>query len=304
MKKYLIGLAVTCIISSQSCVFASGYSSTGPVKVAIKKYKNGNYTGCLQDMQSIVKKDPSNAVAYYYMAMSYANAGRKDQAISSYQKVLTLRPNPQLSNYAETGKRCLETPEKCTTAEASTDLDKAVSSSYIDGVSTKVKQDLDKKRLDMLKNKINTDEEINNYELQKFKDYTKHRSDASTDNSKLQADAQKQPTNEEIVAALRVLNKAGLNPYTQTTAVNPYAQMQTQAAVQNPEMAQLNMMLGNNNQGSNRNDAMMNMLPYMMAQQGQSGQAAAGGYNPQIIQAMMMNSMMPDFTMNTDSNNK
>lgn len=63
------------------------------------------------------------------------------------------------------------------------------------------------------------------------------------------------------------------------------------------EMQQINMMLGN---GNNNNDSMMNMLPYMM-NAGNNGQ----NVDPQVIQSLMMNSMMNSLnTMNFNDNNK
>lgn len=299
MKKYLLLIAFFIVVSqSFSCALAASYTTSGPVKVAIKKYKAGNYTGCLQDMQSIVKYDPSNSVAYYYMAMSYAQAGKKTEAITAYQKVLGLKPNTTLYNYASKGKLCLETPDKCVQTEQSTEVDKMIASPYGDGLSSKVKNEIEKQHLDTIKNQINTDKDLDNYQFRQFKDYTKQHSEAKTDTKTAQSTS---PSNDEIVAALRVLEKAGLNPYPQTANVNPYAQ---QGNAQSAEMAQISMMLnGNNgnNQGGNNNNAMMNMIPLMMAQS-KNGQAGGSSYNPQMMQAMMMNSMLPDINFNTNDN--
>ena len=43
---------------------------------------------------------------------------------------------------------------------------------------------------------------------------------------------------------------------------------------------------------------MMNMVPFLLNQY-QNGEKI----NPEIIQAMMMNSMIPDFTFNNDNKN-
>ena len=304
MKKYLLSIALIIVFSQFfSCAFAANYSVSSPVKVAIKKYKAGNYTGCLQDMQSIVSRDPSNAIAYYYMAMAYAQAGKKDQAITSYQKVLGLKPNATLYTYAAKGKRCLETPDKCTDpTQASSDIDKMVTSPYGDGLSNTVRVDVEKKHLDTLKNEINADKDVNNYELRKFRDYTNQHSELKTE-GKTASKNSDEPSNDEIVAALKVLTKAGLNPYAQQNGVNPY-QYQQMAGAQNTEMAQLNMLMNGNNQGNNNNNnSMMNMIPMMMAQS-KSGQGGGSSYNPQMMQAMMMNSMLPDMNFTSNDNNK
>ena len=55
------------------------------------------------------------------------------------------------------------------------------------------------------------------------------------------------------------------------------------------------MMLNNGN--ANNSDPMMNMLPYMMQNNGKN-------MDPQMIQALMMNSMMNSLNgMNTNTNN-
>ena len=86
-------------------------------------------------------------------------------------------------------------------------------------------------------------------------------------------------------------NQANM-PLDPTAAVNPYAQ-----GAQTPEAAQLSMLMGGNNSSKN-NNSMMNMLPYMLAQ----SKNGSSTYSPQLIQSVIMNSMMTDF--NFDSNNK
>ena len=73
---------------------------------------------------------------------------------------------------------------------------------------------------------------------------------------------------------------------------NPYAQMMQ---YQDPKMAEMSMLLGNNN--NNNGNSMMNMLPMLMSQ-AQKGQ----NIDPRVMQAVMMNSMLPDFTFNNDNN--
>lgn len=294
MKRNLL-LFATLVIMCQCFTLASAATSkiSGPVSIAIKKYKAGNYSGCLQDVQSIVKRDPSNSIAYYYMAMSYAQAGKKDEAIGAYQKVLNLRPNAVLFTYATTGKRCLETPDKCHETQELTEIDKMVASPYGDGLSDSVKVQVEKKRLDLIRNEMNANDEINNYKLKQFKDFTNQRSQAAPENKIVAED--KMPTSDEIVAALKVLKKAGLDQS------GGYSQMTNPMMVpQNAESAQLSMMLGSQNQSGNNNNNMMNMIPFMLAQS-KNGQSGAGNpYSPQLMQTMMMNSMLPDFNFNTN----
>ena len=308
-KKLFYFIAVSLFLAQMSpCVLAKSGALSTPVKIAIKKYKVGNYTGCLQDCLAISKKDPSNSIIYYYMAMSYVQAGKKDAAIRSYSRVLSLKPNPKLLEYATTGKRCLETPDKCqletTTPGSSSDVDKFIARPYSDGLSDSVKADFEKKHLETVKQEINNNDDVDGYQLKQFKDYSKQHSQVEVNGEKI---AQKKPSNDEIVAALKVLNDAGLSSYVQQSqaqAQQTQQQVQTtenvypynQANCQTPEQTQLNMLMGGNSQYSN-NNAMMNMIPYMLAQ----SKDGKSNYSPQLMQSVIMNSMMTDFNFNLDT---
>lgn len=309
-KKLLLVITVfTLILQVPTCAFAKSSNISSPVKIAIKKYKRGNYTGCLQDCMNVVVHDPSNALAYYYMAMSYVQAGQKKQAISAYSKVLSLNSNPRLRDYASTGKRCLETPDKCVlqTPGDNPEIDRFIASPMT--ISNSVKKDFDKRHLENLRNEINADKQIDNYEFRKFKDYSNSRSQVET-SDKL---SDRKPTNDEIVAALKVLKSAGVSteqavaqaqsqpmqtsvqdPTSQNIDPSTYASM-----MQNPEMAQINMMLGADGyKNNNSSDAMLNMLPYMAAQ----SRNGTDNYTPQMMQAVIMNSMLNSMNFNIDNN--
>ena len=83
------------------------------VKSAIAKYKKGNYIGCIQELYSLTEKDPSNALAYYYLAMAYANVGASSDAVSAYEKVISLGSNKFLVDYATKGRDCLTGGPAC-----------------------------------------------------------------------------------------------------------------------------------------------------------------------------------------------
>lgn len=289
-RQVLCLLTMFMVVGHAPFAFAKASSSYSPVKYAIKKYKAGNFTGCLQDCQYIVSRDPSNSLAYYYMAMSYVQAGKKDEAVSAYSKVLTLKPNTQLFEYATTGKRCLETPEQChldTSAPSDTpELDKFIATPFNNNLAPGVKAEIEKKHLDAIRNEINSGKDVDEYDLRKLNDNS---SEIKTDSV-----AQKVPSNDEVVAALRVLKAAGLSSFAQqANYTNPYAVQSDN--YQSPEMAQISSMLGNNN--NNKDNSMMNMLPFMLAQ---NKNGTSGGCTPQMMQAVIMNSMMPDFSIDTD----
>ena len=157
-------------------------------------------------------------------------------------------------------------------------------------------------------------------DLEKLKEYEKSQT-LKTDRLAMANDM---PSNDEIINAVQVLKRAGLNNSTQmpetskktpkgratSTPVNvepiaeeqpvqsaqPVAQMPTvQPYTPDPQIQQMSMMLNNGN--SNYSDPMMNMLPYMMQNDGKN-------MDPQVIQALMMNSMMNSLNgMNATNNN-
>lgn len=284
MKKSLLYILAILVVFVQVSPLAFSKTTQSPaLKLAIKKYQRGNYTGCLQDCQSIVKYDPKNAVAYYYMAMAYVQAGKKDEAIANYNKVLGLNINSQLRDYASTGKRCIETPDQCHPdqgKEDSTDLDRFIANPDSSGMSDSVKRNFDSQRLQNIKQDINNGREIDNYKLRKFEDFSSQLQDEQV----VAKIAENKPSEQEIQAAMKVLKDAGINPYTQASDVN----------YQDPQMAQLNMLMGGNNSVKTNNS--IDMIPMMMYQN-KSGQ----NISPQVMQAIIMNSMMSDFNVNVDT---
>lgn len=279
MKRKILALFVTLLTISSIC-FASNNST---LQGAIQKYKNGNYTGCIQDLEFYTRSEQSNALAFYYLAIANVQAGRKANAIQSYDKVLALRPNSTLLEYATKGKICLEQPEFCykntTIVEEETDLDKFIKDKK-QFVYKGVQTESSKKNLDSLKNRINSDEEINRFE---FQEYEK----SSNNNQK--------PSNEQIVAAIKILNQAGLSSMTMPQ------QNQANFMQQSP-YNDISMMLGNGNNSNNNTNSFMNMLPFLLAQNNQNG--GKPNISPEVLQAMMMNSMMPDFNFSNNNNDK
>ena len=269
------------------------------VKSAIAKYKKGNYIGCIQELYSLTEKDPSNALAYYYLAMAYANVGASSDAVSAYEKVISLGSNKFLVDYATKGRDCLtggpacapppppetdEKDEEVSKEEAA--LDEFINAPYGNGLSPELNLEMKKKELKNIQQTINKKEDLNKEDIQKIKQFDdKNKSDAGT-NDKI---ASASPSDEDILNAIKTLKDAGV-----TVNVQPSGDMTAQMFAQNPQMAEMNLLLGNSN---NNNNNMMNMIPFMMAQS-QSGK----NIDPRVMQAMIMNSMMPDFGLNNDNN--
>lgn len=253
LKNLLLGLVLTGFTAVQLGCFAAQVSDS-TIRVLVNKYKAGNYLGCIQFSDTILKDNPSNIFALYYKGLAYSQLGKKEEAIEALEKVKTLNTNPQLTSYAERGLACINGTEACK-AEETSEMDAFIKSNKF--YDKAVQSEVNKKRLDRIKENIN--DELN-----------PKKSDASNN----------MPTNDEIANAVKTLAKVGINPMANQLA----------GLYQNPEMMQMNMLLGNNN---NQNNS-MNMLPLLMMNQN-------GNQNisPEIIQTMMMSQMAPEFGTNT-----
>lgn len=313
IAKLLIG-----VVALSSVAYASNVTLQG----AINKYKAGNYTGCIQDLEIYTRSERSNALAYYYLAIANVQAGRKTNAIQAYDKVLALRPNETLLDYATKGKVCLEEPDLCyknnTIKEEDTELDKFIRNKN-QFVYKGAQQETTKKNLDSLRNRMNSDEEIQHYEFREYERSSNKGDDinkakVATEEKEVKK-ANKMPSNDDVVAAIKVLNQAGLGSLvTQQpaqssapqVAQNNNQQMQQQmmqmmmAQQQNP-YAGISAMLGGNNNNNNSSNQLMNMLPLLMSQ-GQNGEKP--NISPEVMQAMLMNSMMPDLTFSSSNDNR
>lgn len=257
MKKLFINFVIIAVATTLCAGMAK--ADNAAIKAAIAKYKAKNYVGCLQDVSSIVKEDPSDAAAYYYQALSYAQLGMVHEAEEAYNKVIDLNTNEALVSNATRGIACLQgadaqgckEPEKPTTED---ELDRFIKSDKF--YSKEVQKEVNKKKLERKKDAIN--EEL-----------------------KSQAN---EPTDAEIAQAVRTLAKVGLNPLGLNAAnsSNFDAEAYSKMMEQSNELAQLNMLMGNNNNTQN------NLLPMLLMSQN-------GKLSPEVIQTMMMSSMNSSF---------
>jgi tetratricopeptide (TPR) repeat protein len=193
-KKLLIFLSIV-LLSTVSCSAYSKTTGSSDMATAIRLYKAGNYTECYVKLNDVIKKEPSNAYAYYYLAMTYTQTGKKDEAIANYSKAIALSsPNTTLNRYATKGKRCLETPDKCQDSMYASELDEFISKSRGAAVTKEVQSDYEKLKIENMMREINRSDDI---EPQKFREYKDFSSMNET------------PSNDEIVAALKTLKNAG-----------------------------------------------------------------------------------------------
>lgn len=229
MKKSLLAV-LTLIVLTAAVNVASAKTTTtnSSLASAIKLYKAKNYSQSYTVLNNIVKKDPSNAVAYYYLAMASAQIGKQDEAIQNYSKVIDLAPGGQLQYYANKGKTCLEDPERCNEpASDESELDRFVRSRFGGGFSDEARGVHEKQKIENLMREMNRNDSIS---PRKFKDYKDFSSQAT-------------PTDEEVVAALRTLQNAGfgdlISNYNSDLSV-----LTGNSGNNNYEM--LNLLLGNN----------------------------------------------------------
>jgi hypothetical protein len=178
------------------------------------------------------------------MAMTSAQIGKKTEAIANYNKALALTSsNSTLNKYATKGKRCLETPDKCHETSVS-EIDSFIMKKGA-GVTDEVRSDFEQRKMDNLKREINNSDDV---PADKFYDYK----DFSSMNNET-------PTNDEIVAAIRTLQNAGLGNL-----------------INNGNISDLSMLTGNYSQNS-----MYNMF--------------GGNMSPQLLQTMLMSNMSAGF---------
>lgn len=266
------------------------YYPNATVKSIAAKYKMGNYSGCLQETFSYTKRHPSSALAYYYQAMAYTHLNMKDEAVESYNKVLSSNPDAYLSEYAVKGRDCLTDGPAChpvveTPAEEQLDdLDKFIRAPYGNGLSPELNNEVKQKQLINIQETINKKENLENKDIQRIKDFDSKNKSSADETIKIA-----QVSDEDVLKAVNTLKEAGLNVTVQSDAAS-YSQYQ------DPRMAEMSLLLGSNNNNNSNN--MMNMLPMLMSQ-AQKGE----NIDPRIMQTMMLNSMMSDFSY-ADSSNK
>lgn len=241
MKKKLL-LILSLVILVSACQTHAKSSVSTELTDAIKTYKSGNYSECYLKLEQLIKIEPANALAYYYMAMTSAQIGRKDEAIANYDKAIALIPETNnLSRYAKKGKRCLETPDKCEDSLFDTLEDEFIQKKQGPKFSEEVRSDLERLKIEHIMREMNRKDNITPKDFEEFKDFSNV------------------PSNDEIVAALRTLQRAGLN--------NP---------IQN-NYSDLSVLTGNS-----QNNSIMNYM-------------GNSSMNPMLIQALLTNNITQGF---------
>ena len=93
-----------------------------------ENYRKSNFAGALQESISLVNHkgfesltNEQKTIAYYYLAMSYAKCGQKENAVRAYEKVIALKDCPMIVKYATNGRNCVLNAEVAAPATKTTD---------------------------------------------------------------------------------------------------------------------------------------------------------------------------------------
>lgn len=306
LKKFF---AVYIFLFFSMNVAFSAVSNADLIRSGIVKYKKQNFAGCISTMKEAIKNDPSNATAHYYAAIAYARMGDKTEAINYYTKVVALNSNATLTSYAKQGLAAINDGYKYNDQNA--EAENFIKNGPKDGINTDIRKNLKLMELERKKEEINkkvnapvitvskteeveeTDKDVKKEEKKKDKD---NKTDKTTDSEKTSFNGQ--PTDAEIAQAVRTFAALGINPMQlngMNAQMNNMNQYQTTQAAQ--EYAQLQLMLGSQNNNGFNNNNMMNYLPYLMQQNGHNNQ----NLSKDFIQTMMMTQMMPDFSFDTSN---
>lgn len=195
MKKSFLML-LSLLIVGTSYNIASADSNYNDLSYAIQLYKQGNYSQCYAELEEFVAKDPSNAVAYYYLGMANAQIGKREDAITNYDRAISLTAGTnKLKYYAEKGKKCIEDPESCQNEFAGLNDDIYVLDSFSTIFSDEVKQHHENLRIENIRREMNRENLVEPQKLKEYKDFSSV------------------PTNDEVVAAFRTLQNAGFGNF-------------------------------------------------------------------------------------------
>lgn len=266
LKSLVSGLIISGIVLSTGIAFAASKNVQIPtsfVYQAINKYKNKNYTGCIQDMDYIIQKGRPSDIVYYYRAISYSQLGIPEKARESYDAARNISSNRVLIDYATQAINCIDDATLCDANLDDSDITKFIKSNEF--MHNDVKTKLETQAIERAKEEINKDIKPN-------------------DDSLKYLNQNNEPTDKEIADAVRTLSKLG---------INPLANMNMgQFGAMNSEIAQINAMFGNNN-----NNNMMNFIPMISAMSQNGGNS---NISKEFVQAYMMNQMLPGFNFSNN----
>lgn len=269
--KYIIIFCIT-VLSINPCRAAASDIVKG-----IEFYKTGNFDKCITSMKSVVSNDPTDVMAYYYLALAYTKTGNHNSAIQNYDKVIHLNSDKNMTKLAKQGKSCLINKKITDTKPVVKDEDEDYNPILNDGVACE--EEVFAGRQTEIKDKNTGKTDIS-------KKQSNNMNESYPKNS---YNPQKEPTNDDIVNAIRVLQKAGLlQNGVMGLNTNPNTNNNMQMDSRTQQMQSMLMMMNNGNNNNN----MMQMMPYM-----NNGTKV----DPQMMQMMLMQQMMPNFGGNNNN---
>jgi hypothetical protein len=264
LKNIVLSFLVVCI--SNTC-FAIDISD------GINAYKNGKYDVCIETMKSIVKNDPTSVMGYYYLALAYTKTGKDVLAVQNYNKVINLNSDSTMTALAKQGKEKLGNKKVNAIEEQIEDIEEEYNPILNDeAVNNKVEPQTQ-------------EAEVKTTTVIKASDYAQAQTKQNTPNTS----PNREPTNDEIVNAIKTLQKAGL---LQNGAMGLNGGM-TPSMPMDSRTQQMYSMMQMMNNGNNNNN-MMQMMPYMNN---------GGKVDPQMMQIMLMQQMMPNFSGGNNNGN-
>lgn len=271
------------------------YASNTDIITGMESYKDGKYEDCINKMKLVVKEDPTSVIGYYYLGLAYTKTGKDSLAVHNYNKVIALNSDSSLTKLSKLGKdnlnkkkQVVSKPEQKPAEEKQPTEDEEYNPILNDSavnVKTPPKQTAEiSEEKEQEPQEQQEKPEPKTTQVIKASDYAKASGQTQPEQPKsaVEYNPNREPTNDEIVNAIRILQKAGLlqNGAMGLTGGNtPVTPVDSRAQ-------QMNSMLMMMNNGQNNNN-MMQMMPYMNN---------GGKVDPQLMQMMLMQQMMPNFS--------
>ncbi len=263
MKKiFMLGLVFTLMLAfgNMQEVYSQD-DNTQIIQDAISKYKNKNYVGCISDLRMLTEKDPTSAIAWYYLGNAYMNIAMTQEAHEAFEKVIGLNTVPKLTSYSIQAQICMENPSKCEYQDFSHDEIK------------KLKADPAGFLEQYFANLNNTEKDADTVEIENL--------------IKGNYPQNVHPQAQEFIRQEKTKMKQ--NEINTDQAFIPSSDKLTQAVKllkeQNNDLTGFAMMMDSNNQTNNNNYA------EMIKQYHNENKTIT----PEMVQMMMMSNMMPNF---------
>lgn len=202
---------------------------------AVIKYRRGDYLGAMLDLEKVYEKNPDDLYAEYYLALCYTQLGYKDKAIGHYKTIVESNESFPLARYSQMALICIDNPDNefClppkkneapkTTKDGKPIVQEEDNSDIGQFIRSGKKihpAAMDQIINERMQRKIQSDlylqQQMQNENQQNGSSGRHHTSNAIESDKKAQAI----PDSNEIVAALDVLTRAGLNPMLQLNPNN------------------------------------------------------------------------------------